>query len=110
MVLLTDLPIFKNTCLDLEKVAIQEEATKMYQKDENNDNDTDSGIGDSTPPSPTWTYDEDVGDNLIQPDQQYSLNENLNMKFIYRQKAKQEAADGKYNNILEFCNYQFNFN
>ena len=107
MVLLTELPIFQNTCLDLEKVAIQEEATKMYQKDENNDNDTDSGIGDSTPPSPTWTYDEDVGDNLIQPDQQYSLNESFNMKFIYREKSIQEATDGKYNDIFEFCILSF---
>ena len=107
MVLLSDLPIFKNTCLDLEKVAIQEEATKMYQQDENNDNDTDSGIGDSTPPSPTWTYDEDVGDNLIQLDQQYSLIESLNTKFIYREKSIQEATDGKYNNIFKSCILSF---
>ena len=103
MVLLTELPIFKDTCLDLEKVLIQEEATKICQQNENDDNDTDSGIGDSTPPSPTWTYDGDAGENLKQSDRQYSLNERLNMKFIYGEKSSQEATDGKYNKIFQFC-------
>ena len=94
MVLLTDLPIFKDTCSDLEKVAVQEEATKTCQQNENDDNDTDSGIGDSTPPSPTWTYDENVGDNLMQSDHQCSLKERFNMKFIYGEKSSQEATDG----------------
>ena len=103
MVLLTELPIFKDTCLDLEKVAIQKEATKLCPQDENDDNDTDSGIGDSTPPSPTWTYDEDVGDNLMQSGRQNDLDERLNMKFIYDEKSSQEATDGKYNKIFQFC-------
>lgn len=103
MVLLTELPIFKDTCLDFEKVLIQEEATKICQQNENDDNDTDSGIGDSAPPSPTWTYDGDAGENPKQSDRQYSLNERLNMKFIYDEKSRQEATDGKYNKIFQFC-------
>ena len=93
--LLTELPIFKHNSSYLENIATKEEATRTFQQNENDVDDIESGIGDSTPPSPTWIYDEDAGGIGIQSDHQYSTNEFLDIRFVHGEKLKHEGTDGK---------------
>ena len=67
MVLLTELPIY-NHISHLENVETQPDKKKLFQPNETEFEDTDSGLGDSTPPSPTWTCDQESEEIQIESD------------------------------------------
>ena len=107
MVLLTELPIFNHNLSDLQEIdnGTQEERTNKNIAKETDFEDTDSGLGDSTPPSPTWTFDEDAHDIEDASDKQMYTNERSDIKFTYSKNLSHEMKSGKFQKSVFYKSY-----
>ena len=104
MVLLTELPIYNNMS-NLEDIETQAEEKKLFQLNETEFEDTDSGLGDSTPPSPTWTCDQESEDIQIESDALHNTDKRSDTKFIYSENLTCDLSNSNTSiesNIPEF--------
>ena len=58
--------------------------------------DADSGLGDSTPPSPTWTYDEDCEESSIGIERSTPCFKKTFGTFSYLEEEYINKQNGKY--------------
>ena len=104
MVLLTELPIY-NHISHLENIEPRAEEKKLFQPNETEFEDTDSGLGDSTPPSPTWTCDTESEGIQTKSDVLYDTDKRSDTKFIYSENLTCDPSNSNTSiesNIPEF--------